>query len=74
MENANNGKKNETFADLLEESFAKNLKIEGSVVKGKVVSIENDVALVDVGLNPKEEFQWRNFHLTVLNLKFKLVI
>ena len=32
MENANNGKKNETFADLLEESFAENLKIEGSVV------------------------------------------
>ena len=61
MENANNGKKNETFADLLEESFAKNLKIEGSVVKGKVVSIENDVALVDVGLKSEGRISMKEF-------------
>ena len=61
MENANNGKKNETFADLLEESFAKNLKIEGSVVKGKVVSIENDVALVDVGLKSVGRISMKEF-------------
>ena len=61
MKNANNGKKNETFADLLEESFAKNLKIEGSVVKGKVVSIENDVALVDVGLKSEGRISMKEF-------------
>ena len=61
MENANNVKKNETFADLLEESFSKNLKIEGSVVKGKVVSIENDVALVDVGLKSEGRISMKEF-------------
>ena len=61
MENANNSKKNETFADLLEESFAKNLKIEGSVVKGKVVSIENDIALVDVGLKSEGRISMKEF-------------
>ena len=61
MGNANNLKKNETFADLLEESFAKNLKIEGSVVKGKVVSIENDVALVDVGLKSEGRISMKEF-------------
>ena len=61
MENANNSKKNESFADLLEESFAKNLKIEGSVVKGKVVSIENDIALVDVGLKSEGRISIKEF-------------
>ena len=61
MENANNSKKKESFADLLEESFAKNLKIEGSVVKGKVVSIENDIALVDVGLKSEGRISMKEF-------------
>ena len=61
MENANNRKKQESFADLLEESFAKNLKIEGSVVKGKVVSIENDIALVDVGLKSEGRISMKEF-------------
>ena len=61
MGNANNIEKNENFADLLEESFAKNLKIEGSVVKGKVVSIENDVALVDVGLKSEGRISMKEF-------------
>ncbi len=61
MENANSDKKNETFADLLEESFAKNLKIEGSVVKGKVVSIENDIALIDVGLKSEGRISMKEF-------------
>ena len=61
MENANNSNKSETFADLLEESFAKNLKIEGSVVKGKVVSIENDIAVVDVGLKSEGRISMKEF-------------
>jgi small subunit ribosomal protein S1 len=40
----------ENFAALLDQSYAKNASIEGSVVKGTVVSIENDFATIDVGL------------------------
>ncbi len=40
----------EDFAALLEESFSKNDNVEGSVVKGRVVAIEKDVAVIDVGL------------------------
>ena len=61
MTNANKTLENETFADLLAESFAENSKIEGSVVKGKVVSIENDVALVDVGLKSEGRISLKEF-------------
>ena len=61
MTNANKTLGNETFADLLAESFAENSKIEGSVVKGKVVSIENDVALVDVGLKSEGRISLKEF-------------
>ena len=71
MENANNSNKNETFADLLEESFAKNLKIEGSVVKGKVVSIENDIAVVDVGLKSEGRVPIREFGENQDDIKIK---
>ncbi|WP_298722627.1 30S ribosomal protein S1 [uncultured Ferrovibrio sp.] len=51
----------ENFAALLEESFTTASAMEGSVVKGIVVSIENDFALIDVGLKcegrvPLKEF------------------
>src|SRR4051812_11658337 len=39
----------EDFAALLEESFLTNEISEGSVVKGKVVAIEKDVAVIDIG-------------------------
>jgi small subunit ribosomal protein S1 len=38
------------FAALLAESLAKDDLFEGSVVKGKVVGIEKDMAIIDVGL------------------------
>ncbi len=38
------------FAALLDESFGKRDAIEGSVITGKVVGIENDLAIIDVGL------------------------
>ncbi|WP_341705645.1 30S ribosomal protein S1 [Ferrovibrio sp.] len=52
---------NENFAALLEESFTSSSAMEGSVVKGVVVAIENDFALIDVGLKcegrvPLKEF------------------
>ena len=61
MTNANKILGNETFADLLAESFAENSKIEGSVVKGTIVSIENDVALVDVGLKSEGRISLKEF-------------
>ena len=39
----------EDFAALLEESFRSNEVAEGAVVKGKVVAIEKDVAVIDIG-------------------------
>ena len=62
MENANKTSENETFADLLADSFAENSKIEGSVVKGKVISIENDVALIDVGLKSEGRISLKEFN------------
>ncbi len=38
------------FAALLAESLAKDDLIEGSVVKGKIIAIEKDQAVIDVGL------------------------
>ena len=52
----------EDFAALLNESMESEDLKEGSVVKGKVVSIEKDMALIDVGLKtegrvPLKEFE-----------------
>ena len=38
------------FAAMLDASFNKSTATEGSVVKGKVVAVENDFAIIDVGL------------------------
>ena len=40
----------EDFASLLEESFTSGNLQEGSVIKGIVVAIEKDLAVIDVGL------------------------
>ncbi|WOJ89632.1 30S ribosomal protein S1 [Methylocapsa polymorpha] len=50
------------FAALLDESYGQNEAFEGSVVKGIVVAIEKDVAVIDLGLKtegrvPLKEFQ-----------------
>ena len=37
------------FAAMLDASFNESTATEGSVVKGKVVAIENDLAIIDVG-------------------------
>ena len=52
----------EDFAALLSESYGQNEALEGSVIKGTVVAIEKDVAIIDVGLKtegrvPLKEFQ-----------------
>ena len=51
----------EDFAALLEESFAKSDLVEGSVVKGRVVAIEKDMAVVDVGLKVEGRVPLKEF-------------
>ena len=40
----------EDFAKLLDETFGGGNLQEGSVIKGKIVGIEKDMAVIDVGL------------------------
>ncbi|EDP65317.1 Ribosomal protein S1 [alpha proteobacterium BAL199] len=51
----------EDFEALLEESFGQVASIEGSVVKGTIVSIENDMALIDVGLKSEGRVAVKEF-------------
>ncbi len=49
------------FAALLAESLAKEDVYEGSVVKGKVVGLEKDLAIIDVGLKMEGRVPIREF-------------
>jgi len=49
------------FAALLEETLGAGNGLEGSVLKGTVVSIENDMALIDVGLKSEGRVPLREF-------------
>ena len=49
------------FAALLEESFTRNEALEGTVIKGKVVAIEKDMAIIDVGLKTEGRVALKEF-------------
>jgi len=49
------------FAAMLEESFAETNANEGSVIKGTVVAIENDLAIIDVGLKTEGRVALKEF-------------
>jgi small subunit ribosomal protein S1 len=51
----------ENFAALLEESLAETDSFEGTVVKGRVIAIENDVVLIDVGLKSEGRVALKEF-------------
>ncbi len=51
----------EDFAALLDESFGNGNLQEGSVIKGTVVGIEKDVAVIDVGLKTEGRVPLREF-------------
>jgi small subunit ribosomal protein S1 len=51
----------EDFAKMIEESFGDGHLQEGSVVKGTVVGIEKDVAVIDVGLKTEGRVALREF-------------
>ena len=49
------------FAALLDESYGENEAFEGSVVKGSVVAIEKDVAVIDIGLKTEGRVALKEF-------------
>jgi small subunit ribosomal protein S1 len=51
----------EDFAALLEESFRESEISEGSVVKGRVVAIEKDVAVIDIGAKTEGRVALKEF-------------
>jgi small subunit ribosomal protein S1 len=51
----------ENFADLLEESFALNAMLEGSVITGTVLRVDGDAVLIDVGLKSEGRIPMKEF-------------
>ena len=51
----------EDFAALLEQSFMESNMQEGSVIKGTVVGVENDLAIIDVGLKTEGRVPLKEF-------------
>ena len=51
----------EDFESLLMDSFVDNEPLEGAVVKGRVVAIENDLAIIDVGLKTEGRIALKEF-------------
>ena len=49
------------FAALLDDSLQQSKSFEGSVIKGKIVTIEDDVVIVDVGLKSEGRISIREF-------------
>jgi small subunit ribosomal protein S1 len=49
------------FAAMLDASFNEETNAEGSVVKGKIIAIENDLAIIDVGLKTEGRVPLREF-------------
>jgi len=51
----------EDFAALLEETLLSSKKLEGTVIEGTVIAIENDAAVIDVGLKAEGRVPIREF-------------
>ena len=51
----------ESFAALLDESLGTASGLEGTVIKGRVLAIENDTVLIDVGLKSEGRVALREF-------------
>ena len=49
------------FASMLDASFSENEAYEGSVIKGVVVAIEKDVAVIDIGLKTEGRIALKEF-------------
>src|SRR6202453_5387115 len=53
----------EDFAAMLEQSFETQSPQEGAVIKGTIVAIENDFAMVDVGLKTEGRISMKEFSM-----------
>lgn len=62
----------ENFAALLEESFGQTETLEGRVIKGKVIAIENDVAIIDVGLKSEGRISLKEFSASGVESSLKV--
>ena len=51
----------ENFKNLLEETLKKEKNSEGTVVRGKVISIDNNQALIDAGLKSEGRISLEEF-------------
>ncbi|MEX1107741.1 MAG: 30S ribosomal protein S1 [Dongiaceae bacterium] len=60
---AGGGDMKESFSALLDESLGKSPSLEGSVLKGRVIAIENDFAIIDVGLKSEGRVPLKEFAL-----------
>jgi small subunit ribosomal protein S1 len=56
-----NAQEKESFAALLEESLVANEGLEGSVIPGTVVSVDNDFVVIDVGLKAEGRVATKEF-------------
>ncbi|MEZ5878299.1 MAG: 30S ribosomal protein S1 [Tepidamorphaceae bacterium] len=61
MATAQSNPSRDDFAAMLEESLNTNSLAEGSVVNGRVISIEKDLAVIDVGLKTEGRVPLREF-------------
>jgi small subunit ribosomal protein S1 len=52
---------NENFEDLLNEMFGQTTSLEGSVLRGIVIGMENDFVIIDVGLKSEGRVPLREF-------------
>ncbi len=57
------------FAAMLDDSFSAASPLEGTVVKGTIIGIENDLAIVDVGLKTEGRVAMREFQTPGEELK-----
>ena len=63
---------NEDFASLLDESLKTNNPLQGSVLKGRIIGMENDFVVVDVGLKSEGRVSKREFTTPGKELELKI--
>ncbi|MBV9331237.1 MAG: 30S ribosomal protein S1 [Alphaproteobacteria bacterium] len=60
------------FAAMLEESFEERSPTEGAVIRGTIVGIENDFAIVDVGLKTEGRVSLKEFSMPGMQPRIKV--
>src|ERR1700753_1118370 len=60
------------FAAMLEESFVGRSPAEGSVITGTIVAVENDFAVVDVGLKTEGRVSLKEFSMPGMPVQVKV--